>query len=74
MRREELELLVQEYTRSLRESEETAHALLNSTIQDKLSGMPAGAYDKVIAQETAEYVPPRDQIASVLTDIVSMNA
>lgn len=42
-------------------------------IQDKLSGMPAGAYDKVIAQKTAEYVLPRDQIASVLTDIVSMN-
>jgi len=43
-------------------------------IQNKLSGMPAAAYDKVIAQETAEYVLPRDQIASVLTDIVSMNA
>jgi len=43
-------------------------------IQNKLSGIPAGAFDKVIAQETAEYVLPRDQIASVLTDIVSMNA
>ena len=42
-------------------------------IQDKLSGMPAVAYDKVLEQEAAEYVLPQAQIASVLADIVAVN-
>ncbi len=45
----------------------------HTIIQDKLSGMPAGAYGKVLALESAEYVLSRDQIASVLTDVVSIN-
>ncbi|MDM8540973.1 chemotaxis protein CheB [Desulfococcaceae bacterium HSG9] len=42
-------------------------------VKDKFSGMSAGTYDNALALEAAGYVLPSDQIASVLTDIVSMN-
>ncbi len=45
----------------------------HTIVQDKLSGMVSGAYDNAAAPEAAEYVLPRDQIVSVLTDVVSEN-